>query len=281
MDIKYHLKRGFSEVFNLEAKALRQAAIWGLVAFTPTYYSSDIIIHDAPSQTRTADIGDRQVKTLDQSLDAMRSDYNVRQKSYAEWNDLSQERVASPNDKDLAAKEQKALTRYNEWDNHVRWQYNNFETEIFKAKEISEVDAEKLTEKYRQMNERGFAYRMGATTYSYDMTRLDECQNMNLNGTDAGVEGTQKCLWESHADEQNMGRVTTTIASISLTIAFFVASAFGAGLRDSTENEAKRRAEARRNRRREKEESKADKKKDGATEPPKTIDLHIQVKRKP
>lgn len=275
MDIKYHLKRGFSEVFNLEAKIVRQAALWGVIAFTPAYYSADVIVHDKPSQVRTADIGDRQVKTLDQSLDAMRSDYNVTQKSYAEWNDLYQERVASPDNKELVAKEQKALTRYNEWDNHLRWQYGHFENEVFKAKEISEADAEKLSSKYRQMNNNGFGYRMGERSYSYDMSRLDECQNMKLDGTDKGVETTRSCLWDAHSDERHASRITSAISGIGLTIAFFIASGFGAGMREQTENEAKRRAEARRNRRREKVDAKA-----GKEEPPKTIDLQIKINRK-
>lgn len=275
MDIKYHLKRGFSEVFNLEAKLLRQAALWSVVAFTPAYYSADVIVHDPLSAVRTADIGERQVKTLDESLDAMRSDYNVTQKSYTEWNDLYQERVARPDDKDLVAKEQKALNRYNEWDSHLRFQYGAFENEVFKAKEISEVDAEKLSAKYRQMNDNGFGYRMGKTNYSYDMSRLDECQNKKLDGTDKGVEETRSCMWDAHSDENHYGRITSALSGIGLTIAFFVASGFGSLMREQTENEAQRRAEARRNRRREKADAK-----EGKKEPPQTIDLQIKINRK-
>lgn len=281
MNIKYHLKRGFSEVFNLEAKIVRQAALWSVIAFTPAYYSADVIVHDKPSAVRTADIGDRQVKTLDATLDKIADDQKTWDGAYSEWSKLYQERVASPDNKELIEKEQKALTRTNEWQAYVNGQYNSFENEVFKAKEISEIDAEKLSAKYRQMNNTGFGYRYREKSYSYDMSRLDECQNMKLDGTDKGVENTRSCLWDTHSDEKYSSRVTTTLSGIGLTVAFFVASAFGGGMRKETEREAQSRAEARRNRRREKADAKAGKKKEPLAEPPKTIDLQIQINRKP
>lgn len=228
----YYAKRGFSKVFNSRSGFLRQLATALVFVGAPTYYSSELV-YQHPSEARTPDIGDRQVQELNRQFADMSAVMKETWKARDERERLQQEWLASPPegkdkiDAQWHVADEKTV-RLNEQAQKARY---TFDETLFKSKGISETDAARFAEQYRQLNGEGFGYALDNKRIRYQMAYLDDCQDKTGN---TSVSDIRSCMYRNDIGDQVSGFFTTMGSSVGLVLAFLLANSQGRKYGDQT-----------------------------------------------
>jgi hypothetical protein len=228
----YYAKRGFSKIFNSGAGFVQHLVVASAFVCVPGYYSAELV-YQHPSDVHTPDIGDRQVQELDRQFatmsDALQATWqarNARERLQQEW-------LASPPEgkEKINAEWQLADAKTVQLNDAAQSARYTFDDTLFKSKGISELDAIRLAEKYRQLDGNGFGYALANSRIRYQMAYLDECQEKFIN---SGASEVRSCMYRSDIDDQITGFFTRLSAATGLFMAFLLANSKGKQFEDQT-----------------------------------------------
>lgn len=276
----FFAKRGFGKVFDFGASGVRNLAVGTAFVVLPSAMVPSLLTKTQTSDVRVEGIGDRQLKALEVRLDEMRHDAATSDAANNAAYLLSQERVINPKDETLIPREKAAVTRATEWANAVTTNNNDFEYRIVMARAISERDASRLVDDYRQINKDGFRYAAEGKFYPIKLNNLDECQDQHLKGSE-GSAPTGQCMIDKSYAERNDALTYQGGAAAGMLTLFFIASSLGRKFNNQTRAEASWRREDKIRKAQRKREDAAAKQRDAANKSDKSIDMKIEIKRTP
>lgn len=236
----YHLKRGYSAIFNAQGNLLNRV----VVPFTMALTGAHLVSTGAPepSSDITPDTGTYQAEMLATTLGDLQQSRRILDQKALEISKL-QWRSNLSTDPSLTLDINKRKQELTELTRQQTLKGFAFERALLLADGISETQSIQFAESYRTVNTNGFKNYLetNVTHLPKLLVNLDECQIKNKAAGTQGATNVVQCMQNMPYDGTGLTMLFTGAATGNLLA--LLLGGIGTTWRRQTEDEAKRRKE--------------------------------------